>query len=597
MIVLIVAAARILRLNDYHLHTDELWSIWQGFGSFTDTLRWTPYDWPPLYYLVLDAWVELAGLQPVALRMASVFSFLIGAACFYQVLRKHISELSAVIGILVFGGIAYSIFLSIELRGYALMLGMIPLAWWIAQRMMQKPKWYFVTPFIVCTTASIYSTYISIFPVLLLYLYIVLFSPTSLKNSLRLWLSIILSTFLLLLPLILHITPLVFSRVEVTTKITLPPIHEAHANWFAHTLNRGIWLLLFLIILAAMVSIRKRRINRLELLFWLWGIIALPTLYVLNPILAFFGPKYSSWVFFGIAGFVAINVEAIDARFRRVILGIVIVLFSIPMQFSIYYDPTDDYILAQHLAENFTWLRDELQANDHVLFADDEECTFHVNNWNLPLAIIKPDGLNIVDSVKNHPRIWFVTADGSPDSPHWETLRRDYVERHFVGPPGCLFRLYERPPDAEGVLFANGMRFHGAQFLQDGEALPPGFIPQLHEGEGFQVRLWWKVEERLPQDYSVGTFLFDAAGRVIEEVHGPPDPSYPEGAPWETSRWQVGQIYYEDRQFELPYPLERQRLELRMAVYHWEQPAQRFEAEGVDAIGMMPILSLNVFSW
>ncbi|MCY4010024.1 MAG: hypothetical protein OXF22_09775, partial [Anaerolineaceae bacterium] len=158
-------------------------------------------------------------------------------------------------------------------------------------------------------------------------------------------------------------------------------------------------------------------------------------------------------------------------------------------------------------------------------------------------------------------------------------------------------RLYERPPDAEGVLFANGMRFHGAQFLQDGEALPPGFIPQLHEGEGFQVRLWWKVEERLPQDHSVGTFLFDAAGRVIEEVHGPPDPSYPEGAPWETSRWQVGQLYYEDRELTLPYPLERQWLKLRLAVYYWENPAQRFTAEGIDAFGMLPLFDINLFSW
>ena len=255
--------------------------------------------------------------------------------------------------------------------------------------------------------------------------------------------------------------------------------------------------------------------------------------------------------------------------------------------------------LAFRLDENLKWLVSEIHQGDVVLFADDHECfSPHAQfDLNMNMHFTFPQGLNIVETVDSHPRIWFVTSDGSPDSPHWEALRRDYVERNFVGPPGCLFRLYERPPDPEGVLFSNGMRFHGAQFLRDGKALPPGFAPQLHEGESFQVRMWWQVEGPLPQDYSVGTFLMDEGGKVLGEMHGPPDPSYPEEAPWETSRWQVGQIYYEDREMAVPYPLKRQKLAFRMALYYWEEPGVRFTAEGIDALGLLPVMHITIDSW
>ena len=88
-LLLAIAAARILQLQDFYFTQDESWSVWQGFGTWSDVIRWTPYDWPPLYYLTLDFWVEVVGLQPLALRLLSVYCFLIGAGCFYQILKKH----------------------------------------------------------------------------------------------------------------------------------------------------------------------------------------------------------------------------------------------------------------------------------------------------------------------------------------------------------------------------------------------------------------------------------------------------------------------------------------------------------------------------
>lgn len=42
--LLLVAASRLLRLDDLTMNPDEVWSIRQTFGSVGDILRWTPCD-------------------------------------------------------------------------------------------------------------------------------------------------------------------------------------------------------------------------------------------------------------------------------------------------------------------------------------------------------------------------------------------------------------------------------------------------------------------------------------------------------------------------------------------------------------------------
>ena len=111
------------------------------------------------------------------------------------------------------------------------------------------------------------------------------------------------------------------------------------------------------------------------------------------------------------------------------------------------------------------------------------------------------------------------------------------------------------------------------------------------------ARFWWSAEQPLARDYSVGVFLLDREGRVILEDHGPPAPITPPDAPAETSHWQTGQWYIEEREFTLPYPMERQILEMKLAVYYWEQPARRYPAPGTDALGLLPVMRLSVFAW
>ena len=595
LLLLTVVAARLLYIAEVNIHLDELWSIWQGFGSLGDVIRWTPHDWPPLYFIILDLWVAIVGHEPMALRYLSVLCFLIGSTFLYRVLKLEANPSAAVFAVLIFGGIAFVKFLSTELRGYSIMLMTLPMVWFFASCLYRRPRWWNIWGFAFTAATAIYSTYVTVLPILLFIGYAIWMQPRRSWRTLRPLCYAGLATALLILPLIIFILPLVFSRTSGIERIRPQHFFKHLLDIFELWFGPGFGLMCILGGFGLGAMLWRRKLNRLDQFALFWGVLSLPLMYFLNFLLGFFAQKYMSWILIGIAVFLGVMIS----KLPKMVQAIPVLCCCLLLTQSFPWLEEYSKWLAFRLDEDLNWLKGEIHAGDVVLFARDHECYSIRQEFDLTMNLYLhfPQGLSIVDTPTGYSRVWFVTADDSPNSTHWETLRRDYVERRFVGPPGCLFRLYEGPPDREGILFANGLRFHGAQFLQESEPLPPGFSPQLHEGEAFQVRFWWMVDEPLPQDYSVGAFLFDEEGRVIQEVHGPPDPTYPGDAPWETSRWQAGQIYYEDREFEAPYPLARQRLELRLAVYYWEEPAQRFAAPGTDALGMLPVLKIVIDSW
>src|SRR5512140_3189777 len=103
----VVAAPRIIHLPSLRLEIDEVWSIWQTFGTPSQINAWTPYDWPPLYYLTLGLWKELVGIYPFMVRMLSVLASMLGAAFLYRAAHKltNRNESAALLAVLVYGAL------------------------------------------------------------------------------------------------------------------------------------------------------------------------------------------------------------------------------------------------------------------------------------------------------------------------------------------------------------------------------------------------------------------------------------------------------------------------------------------------------------
>jgi hypothetical protein len=172
-----------------------------------------------------------------------------------------------------------------------------------------------------------------------------------------------------------------------------------------------------------------------------------------------------------------------------------------------------------------------------------------------------------------------------------QTLAEQYIPGRFVGPPGCLFGLYEAPPDPVGILYENGLRFHGADIMDGANPFSGPLV--RHEGEAVRLRLWWSVDEAVPLDYSIKTFL-GRGETIIDAVDGPPALIYPSDAPTATSQWQAGQFYVEERNLTLPYPASGSYA-IRLVVYFWEDPvpvlAPRLDDNGHLTLGRVTVKS------
>ena len=140
LILLLIAASRFTKLPTLELHNDEIWSIWQTFGSLNQIIYWTPPDWPPLYFVALAGWEQLVGIHPYALQVSSVLSFLFSAVLLYRVMRRLRGETTALMIVIVFSTLAFSIRISTEVRGYMLMMTLLIAAFWFTLRYLTIPR-------------------------------------------------------------------------------------------------------------------------------------------------------------------------------------------------------------------------------------------------------------------------------------------------------------------------------------------------------------------------------------------------------------------------------------------------------------------------
>lgn len=182
-------------------------------------------------------------------------------------------------------------------------------------------------------------------------------------------------------------------------------------------------------------------------------------------------------------------------------------------------------------------------------------------SWDYFMHLYFPNGLPFVTDPVGHPRIWYVERSWDKDEKLEQSVANGRIAGVFFGPPTLLFRLYEGPPDPKGILFENGMRFHGATV--DGVASPDGVA--FHAGETVRLKLWWSVDQPIKLDYSLGVYLL-IDGAVGAEVNGPPQVA---DGPKETSRWLPGRYYVDERALTLPARMYGQAYPLYMTVYQW----------------------------
>lgn len=581
LLLLLVVISRVFRLDARVtvVTVDEVWSVWQTLGSAGDILRWTPYDWPPLYYLTLGGWRALVGLHPVMLRALSVMLLLIGCAGMYRAGRRLAGEWVGRLAVLAYAANGLYIFLSTELRGYVIPLALMPLAVWWAQRYFERPSLRRAVMLALPMAGMFYSTLTSIIAFVCLGLFtLVMYGRRSWQ---WLWVGAVAGG--IALPEILDKARIAVSRASGTATIQLPPFGEALIDIYRQYAGAAplVWLGLTSMALVLLAARRRRGTTRRLAALLVWALLPL-ILYPLNGILGFFNWRYTWPVVIGLALLIGWGLSLLPRAGRWMAGGVIALLMLLPIPLDRYQIPAPPF------GVNFAWLAENARPGDVMLI--DPQCACGQPEEYDYYARVYTPWLRFAVAPEGHRRVWYVTGAAGPDAATEARVREGRLASIFVGPPEALFRLYEAPPDPVGVAFENGMRFHGIELIE------PRIIPVLHEGEAFRFRLWWSADTPLPLDYSVGTFVLDENGGVAAQVDLPPTPVLPAGAPAATSRWQTGEFYVEEREMHLPYPFYRTRLTLALAVY-WFGDGVRIEADGTDANGLLPILPMDVMAW
>jgi hypothetical protein len=78
-----------------------------------------------------------------------------------------------------------------------------------------------------------------------------------------------------------------------------------------------------------------------------------------------------------------------------------------------------------------------------------------------------------------------------------------------------------------------------------------------------------------------------------DQVLIPPSDEWQRVDPPETSRWQPGQFYIEERTMDIPFVPSAASYGVYLAVYYWED-SRRIAAPGVNADGLLPLRVLYI---
>jgi 4-amino-4-deoxy-L-arabinose transferase-like glycosyltransferase len=166
LLILLTAALRIIGVNGFAVWTDEGFTVWV-IEHIEQVLPRVAQDrHPPLYFLSLALWQDVAGLSRLALRWPSVMSGVITVALLWRVGRLVGGPwVGAAAGVL-FAVTPSAIYYTQEIRHFGWLLMAVTLSSWLFLRVMRRPNSLRYTLYAVSVALIMYTLYIGFFVVI-----------------------------------------------------------------------------------------------------------------------------------------------------------------------------------------------------------------------------------------------------------------------------------------------------------------------------------------------------------------------------------------------------------------------------------------------
>src|SRR5258708_5997663 len=301
------------------MQQDEVWSVWQTLGTPQQVISWTPFDWSPTFYLMIDGWQNLTGISPFTLRLLPIFVFLIGLALLYRITNRWYATHAAIMAIMVFSALGYVLFLSTLLRGYVFIVTLWLLALWLALRYFERPSWQKALALCFPLILMFYIHVSSIFGIAMIgVITFVLYG----RSIWRWWLPGVV-TFVACLPeaiskfsIAAHNTTSV-PALYYTFPVLRGRLTEHYIDYAGQYI--GIWVVLFLVASALMLDRWVLRRRSVTLILWMFSPFVLVV--VATPFGAF-NPRHIAWVMVGFAICIGAGLALLPRAARASLAGI-----------------------------------------------------------------------------------------------------------------------------------------------------------------------------------------------------------------------------------------------------------------------------------
>ena len=143
------------------LWNDEGWTVWAVHSPYLgDMLARVRGDvHPPLYFLLLDGWVRVAGESVYALRLLSTLFGMIGLGATYAVGKKLFDSQTGLIALVILGTASFFVYYAREARMYTLLLALGALATWVYLLWREHPTRLRTLAYGVLMAALMYTHY------------------------------------------------------------------------------------------------------------------------------------------------------------------------------------------------------------------------------------------------------------------------------------------------------------------------------------------------------------------------------------------------------------------------------------------------------
>lgn len=591
-ILLLAAALRI-----YHINLQSLW-IDEGFTwnltQYHDPLRILRLDvHPPLYFMLMDLWVQITGTSVVAMRMFSVLPGLLSVAVIFQLAREierqRGTDSQSVIPLLAALLLALAdpeITLAQEVRSYTWHVLFASLSMWGFLRWMRTPRRADLLLWAGSTIALIYTFYLGAFIGVAQGIYSLLFLR---RGRLLMALVVLCLCAVSLLPWV-ALTAGEQAQNVSRGEVILPADYPFWLNDFRQGFFSGQWGLMVGLFVLGIVLLKQReqvqiRLTPVMVLLLLWFGVPLLLTLIGNSFTPLYQPRRVTQIVPAIALLIAFGLGALPGR-TRLFLIVVIMVYSLssvdfwkgkPLwrEFVAEIRPLiandtpvlveiggDDYAPRYHLAEAIPQGHDLLLDREPPLAGSVP--ILGLTTWRH----LQPDqytgGLPAYIESLSHLWLFYWSSDqGAFDWLNTFGFQRTAAVQAAFNPDVWFYR-YDRVPAQPLVTFVNGMQ------LQD---------VLLHDG-GY-MELFWTLQEESAVDFTTSAFLLDASGALVAQFDSQP---FLNQRP--TSTWSSGETVYDPKRVRTAdgSPLPAGRYTAGVLIYRFVDGSieRILSAEGAD---------------